>query len=227
METNSVPSGLINNRDATMRAIAQFILDKGPAGLRVHDRVVLEHMATATNDVRNFINIEYERHEDTHRASAGLYISFDEGYSDRFSDVEGNMWREYQLHVQSNWAAYGGSAPAIQMKRLALMGEVTAFAQDIVDLFPGPFHRMVKTAAQAKAEKDARESTEVVERVKHLVSTHRTKMRIGQERSLDLSNNTSFESLPQANWEVEMASDGKKYKFEKTGTHGAYLTRLS
>jgi hypothetical protein len=65
-----------------------------------------------------------------------------------------------------------------------------------------------------------------VDRVKTFVSLNRSKMRVQQERSLELSGDATFESLPKAAWKVTMA-DGKEYKFEKVGTHGAYLTRLS
>jgi hypothetical protein len=225
METTStVSSGLIDNRDQTTKSIAALILEKAPPGLRANDRKFLESIVNGQSS--NWGTVEWERHEDTHRASASLYFTFDEGYSERFEDSEGNVWRQYNLVITTNWASYGGAHPAIQKKRLALMSEVTAFAQDILDFFPGPFHRLVKTAAQVKAEKEARESEETLNRVKHLVFTNRTKMRVGQERSLELYGNISFEGLPQAKWEVEM-NDGKKYKFEKLGTHGAYLTRLS
>lgn len=224
--TNTVPSGLIDNRDSTLNAIVKFILEHGPEGLRTHDRKFLENMAADPKDSRLFFNVEWQRDEESFRASASLYVTFDEGWSSLFEDAEGNVWREYTLIVTTNWASYGGSSPAVQMKRLALMGSVTAFAQDILDLFPGPFHRMVKTAAQAKAEKEAREGRETIERVKTLVSLNRTKMRVGQERELDLESNSVFQSIPRATWKVEM-NDGKEYKFEKLGTHGAYITRLS
>lgn len=227
METTaSAPSVLVDNRDATLNAIVKFILDKGPEGLRGHDRKFLENLASDPKDTRLFFNVEWQRDEETFRANASLYVTFDENWSSLFEDAEGNVWREYSLVVTTNWSSFGGSAPAIQLKRLALAVFVTSFAQDILDLFPGPFHRMVKTAAQAKAEKEAREGQETIERVKTLVFSNRTKMRVGQERELDLVSDDVFKGLPKASWEVEMA-DNKRYKFEKTGTHAAYLTRLS
>jgi hypothetical protein len=109
---------------------------------------------------------------------------------------------------------------------LELMTAVTQFAQSIKDAFSYPVYRLVKTAAQIAIEKEEREAGHVVDRVKTFVALNRSKMRVGQERELDLESDDVFKGLPKASWEVEMA-DNKRYKFEKTGTHAAYLTRLS
>jgi hypothetical protein len=217
----------VDNYSNVLRQVIEFVLKNAPEGLRPHDRKSLERqLEQPAEELRSYISIEFEREDATCRACASLYVSFDSRWSERFEDAEGNQWREYKLEVSTNWPSFGGASPKVQMIRLGLMGAVTAFAQDIIDLFPGPYHGMVASAAQIAAEKEARESEFAKMRVKTLVLQNRTKMRVGQERMLELASNEAFQALPVASWEVP-TEDGKSYKFEKTGTHGAYITRNS
>lgn len=229
MDSNStaetLPAKPVNNHAEVIRDIIKMLLEKAPEGMRVHDRRSLEHQLEAPDDDRRtWLSLEFEL--PNRSGSASLHVSFDSRYSSVFYDEEGNAWRQYEMEVGTNWPSFGSAVPEVQMKRLELMTAVTQFAQSIKDAFSYPVYRLVKTAAQIAIEKEEREAGHVVDRVKTFVALNRSKMRVGQERELDLESDDVFKGLPKASWEVEMA-DNKRYKFEKTGTHAAYLTRLS
>ncbi len=68
--------------------------------------------------------------------------------------------------------------------------------------------------------------------VYNFVRLHRSRMRVEQERAVDIFSDNpqwkEFQSIPDGTFDnVEMLSDGKTYKYQKAGTNACYITRKS
>jgi uncharacterized protein (DUF2344 family) len=128
--------------------------------------------------------------------------------------------------IQVGWPTWGSASLEVTKFRLNLMNAVTKLAEDLAAVLPSQVMEMVKTAAEVKAAAETRKKQDEEVSVKMLVEANRNRMRVEQERPLNLTDSKTFENLPEGSWEVEM-TDGKKYLFKKAGSGAAILTRLS
>lgn len=153
-----------DNYVATIKGVAQLILDAAPRGLSPRYRAELQRVADSGESSWS-INAEFERagREATCDLSARLESVDYKGKE----DAEGNLWSEYRLEVKVNWPSHGSTEPNMALTRLELMREVAIFAAEVQATFSRPVMKMQET----KAERDERARKAEEARVLRLLET--------------------------------------------------------
>jgi hypothetical protein len=160
-----------DNYSSTLKSIAAFILDHAPEGIRSIYRGSLELVRCGESE--NLSGIEFRREDSEGKeASADLYVDVDDdnwGSSIRFTDSEGNRWREVSVRVRVSWSSWGSTEVDLASFRLALMTEVATFAREVKEHFSAPVYQLIETKEEsAKREEDFRKA-DLARKVKSVV----------------------------------------------------------
>ena len=98
-----------DNYAAAIRAVAAFVLDNAPRGMRPRSRAELERKLSGEEAVGyDCFYVEFTR---GNRGDATLYVRFEA--DERVTDSVGDVWRKHKVSTQVNWSCCGSQAPGI------------------------------------------------------------------------------------------------------------------
>ncbi len=216
---------MVNNYDATLRALAAFILANAPAGAPREMARLQANLDAGT--VQDYISLEFRPTEDT---GCTLYVRVEapdgRWTSKRMEDAEGNEWSTYHVRCEVSWSSWGSADTKVCQRRLAVMTETLRFACEVERAFPDVFHSMDATAEQVQQ----RKATLVKERAKNLVVELVKKsakgMKVGQEKIVPVFGSDFTQVCPV---EVEREECGRRFKYHATATStdGFAFTRVA
>lgn len=216
---------MVNDYDATVRALYAFILREAPPGA---DREMARMRANlAAGNLTDWLGLEFRPTEDT---GCTLYVRIEppEGKwaSSRLEDSEGNEWSAYKVRCEVSWPSWGSGDLGVTQDRLNVMNSTLAFARDIEAAFPNVFHNLDATKAQAdeRREKFARERAKF--QVVDLVKKHAKGMKVGQEKIVPVPG-ADFQSVSPVEVEREECGRRFKYRAEATSREGFSFVRVA
>ncbi len=214
---------MVNNYAATLRALAAFILANAPAGAeREMARLKANLDAGITQD---YISLEFRPTEDT---GCTLYVRVEapdgRWTSKRIEDDHGNEWSAYRVRCDVSWASWGSADTKVCQRRLAVMTETCRFACEVERAFPDVFHSLDATVEQVLTRKALLVKERAKNRLADLVKSHAKGMKVGQEKTIKLS-----ESLVPSEAEVERSECGRSFKYHAkvVGADTFHFTRVA
>jgi hypothetical protein len=214
---------MVNNYDATIRALATFILTNAPVGAP-RDLACLE-ADLAEGRVQDYICLEFRPTEDT---GCTLYVRVappDGRWTSKYmEDSEGNQWSAYRVKCDVSWSSWGSADIKVCQRRLAVMTETLRFACEVERAFPDVFHSMDATAEEVQLRKAELVKERAKGRLAELVKSHAKGMKIGQEKTIKLS-----ESLVPSEADVERSECGRSFKYHAkvVGVDTFHFTRVA
>jgi hypothetical protein len=141
---------MVNDYDATVRALHAFILANCPAGGYNRD---IERIRLALEEGKplDWISVDFRPVEGT---GATLYVRLDPS-TGRFSsshtkDAAGNEWSSYRVCCEVSWPSWGADGLDMVQKRLDVMNATLGLARAIEAAFPNVINRMDATAAEVQ-----------------------------------------------------------------------------
>ena len=174
---------MLNNYDATVTALAAFLVANAPPGadrdlIRLQDQL-------GRGEVPDYMHLEFKPARDV---GCTLYVRVEspEGRFDRerIMDAEGNRWYAYVVKCEVSWASWGSGDVLTTQRRLACMTEVTRFACDLERVFSTVFHRLDATKAEIEAQ-DAKYKKQAAEAaVRDAVLKNAKGVKVGQSKSV-------------------------------------------
>jgi hypothetical protein len=205
---------MVNNYDAVIRSLSDFILANAPAGGE-HELARIR-LSLEQGRPQDYIGIEFRPTENTGCTLYVRVVSPDGSWcSSLQTDAEGNEWSSYKVACEVSWASWGSADLSTTQQRLAVMTNVARFACEVERAFPDVFHRMDATAAEV-AERQARFAKDRAAReLTELVKAHAKGMKVGQERIVPLFG---FDFRGVCPLTVERAEAGRSFKYRATAT---------
>jgi hypothetical protein len=214
---------MVNNYNATLRALAAFVLANAPAGA---PREMARLQANLDADqVQDYLSLEFRPTEDT---GCTLYVRVEapdgRWTSKRLEDSEGNEWSAYKVRCEVSWSSWGSADTKVCQRRLAVMTEALRFACEVERAFPDVFHSMDATAEEVQLRKAMLIKERAKNRLAELVKSHARGMKVGQEKTIKLS-----ESLVPSEAEVERSECGRNFKYHAkvVGADTFHFTRVA
>jgi len=210
--------------------LAQFVGYGGLAELPTHRITAL---ANGVDDERSwtYIDVEFRR--------ADTNVSFEVRCEPvgRYSngeptlDQDGNEWCAYQLTCKVGYPSHGSEEAGTVLARAELIRDVAIFAAAIQAEFGAarrPILHMTQTAEQLAERKAKIAAEQLQQKLRGVVDSNRSKMRVGSERHLPASLITGI--IPEGRHEVGIGEHNgalKKYVLFVTEAHGANLQRVA
>jgi hypothetical protein len=124
------------------------------------------------------MGLEFDLGNDTR---CNLYVRLERaGDGSRQEDIDGNLWREYRVCPEVSWSSYGGSPPAIALRRLAFISAIAQLASGIESLFGTiPIWDLAATKEEREAAARQAAARKVYDRAKALIADSRKGLKVG------------------------------------------------
>jgi hypothetical protein len=146
-----------DNHKATRRAMAVFIKENTPEGMRDYNKEDLE--ASLGTDDWYPSSIEYRR-KISDDADAGVTLTVNDTLRwdyNTFEGEDGNTWKKMQYYFSVNWSSSSTLSCDQAGRYISLMSDILAFAVKLNEQFSEPCYKMVQTKeARLEAEENAR-----------------------------------------------------------------------
>lgn len=216
---------MVNDYDATVRALYAFVLGNAPAGA-ARELARMRANLDAGN-LGDWISLDFRPTEDT---GCTLYVRIepaDGRYSaTRLEDSEGNEWSAWRVRCEASWASWGSADLDTCQRRVDVMNATIAFARSIEAAFPNVFHSLDATKAEVDARSEKRIKDRAKSQVTDLVKKHAKGMKVGQEKIVPVPG-ADFQSVSPLEVEREECGRRFKYRAEATSREGFSFVRVA
>lgn len=201
---------MLNNYDATLTALAAFLVANAPRGadrdlIRLQDQI-------GRGEVPDYMHLEFKPAQDV---GCTLYVRVEspEGKYDRarIMDEAGNRWYAYAVKCEVSWCSWGSGDVVTTQRRLACMTEVTRLACEVERVFSTVFHRLDATADEIKAQEAKYAKDRAVSEIKSLVISHAKGMKVGDTKSVGIR--PEFDLTGVGEVQVERKEGGRTFKY--------------
>lgn len=214
-----------DNDAEVRRALARFILDNAPAGLRPRDRARHEDVL-AEGKAPDYFGFEFDK-EDDRNLQFQLYCKVETDW-DRFEDPEGNHWRKGRVVAEVSWPSWGSADADLATRRVEYMLEGCRFAKAIQEAFQADVWTLLSTAEERAENKKRAAREAAAAEVRRLIRMNYRGMKVGQERRVEAGTDADFD-LDIGEVDVERTEGGRTFKYRAivTSTRAFYFTRVA